>query len=353
MKRQVLFFGMFDPAYGRNRVLQLGFERNGWEVAECRVNPREQRGLKKYLHLARLGWAQRGGGHDLVIVNFPGQSVVWLARLLFGKKIVFDAFLSLFDSNVFDRKVYGSNSLRGRRDFFLDWLSCRLASRVLLETNAHIEYFVNTFGLPREKFIRIWISADDTAFHHLEAQEEQVFTVHFHGTFIPLQGISYIVEAAALLGGEDIRFRLIGAGQEHDAIQRLVRELHLEHMIEFTGKIPVNEIPSYMARAQIVLGIFGDTQKARRVIPNKVYEAMAMGKAIITADTPAVRELGGASDALSLVPVADPTALAVAIRALKERPELRQDFGRVALALFDSSLRPEHLVRDLLTALRF
>ena len=87
--KKVLFFGIFDPKYGRTRVLQLGFERNGYQVVECRVNPREHRGLRKYVILARLGLAARKEPHDLVLVNFPGHSVVWLARLLFGKKIIF------------------------------------------------------------------------------------------------------------------------------------------------------------------------------------------------------------------------------------------------------------------------
>ena len=45
---KVLFFGIYDPKYARNRVLREGFERNGWTVTEVRVDPREYRGLSKY-----------------------------------------------------------------------------------------------------------------------------------------------------------------------------------------------------------------------------------------------------------------------------------------------------------------
>ncbi len=350
--KTVLFFGIFDPKYARNRVLTTGFERNGWKVAECRIDPRATRGMRKYLALARLGLAARKEPHDLVIVCFPGQSVVWLARLLFGKHIVFDAFLSLYDSNVFDRKVYGPKSLRAQKDRMLDTWSCRLAWKVLLDTNEHIGYFVKTFGIPRGKFFRVWISADDTVFMPRAAAGEEEFTVHFHGTFIPLQGISYIIDAANQLRHEGLRFRIIGSGQETPLIEEQVKKLGLESIIERTGKLPIAEVARHMESAQIVLGIFGDTEKTKRVIPNKVYEAMAMGKAIITADTQAIRELPSAPSALVLVPVADARALADAIRGLKADDARREALGRSAYELYDRECRPEKIVSALISELR-
>jgi glycosyltransferase involved in cell wall biosynthesis len=346
--KKILFFGIYDPAYARTRVLKNGFERNGWQVDECRADPRVYRGGRKFLRLWRLGRQAKKEKYDLVLVCFPGQSVVWLARILFGRAIIFDAFLSLYDSNVFDRKIYGPFSLRGIKDKLLDTWSCRFARKVLLETNQHIEYFVKTFGTPREKFARIWISADDTTFSPRSLVEPEKFTVHFHGTFIPLQGISYIVKAADILRTEDIQFHLVGSGQEYESIRKKVYDLGLENMIEFTGKVPVEKIPGCMAAAHIVLGIFGDTEKTNRVIPNKVYEAMAMGKAIITADTPAVAELEGTKSALALVPVANGQAIANAILDLKNNPAKRAQLGKAARALFEKELLPEHMVAELL-----
>jgi glycosyltransferase involved in cell wall biosynthesis len=52
------------------------------------------------------------------------------------------------------------------------------------------------------------------------------------------------------------------------------------------------------------------------VIPNKAYQALACGRALITGDTPAARELlRDGVDAL-LVPPGDPRALAHAVRRL-------------------------------------
>jgi glycosyltransferase involved in cell wall biosynthesis len=79
-----------------------------------------------------------------------------------------------------------------------------------------------------------------------------------------------------------------------------------------------------MACADIVLGIFGVTPKACMVIPNKVYQALAVGRAVITADTAAVRELFTNGEDLLMVPPGDAAALARAIERLGSDPLLRR-----------------------------
>jgi glycosyltransferase involved in cell wall biosynthesis len=349
--KTILFFGIYDRTYARTVVLRNGFERNGWRVEECHLDARANKGLSKYWKLARMGLRARREKHDLVLVGFPGHTVVWLARLLFGPKIIFDAFLSIYDANVFDRKIYSKNSWRAKKDRLLDLWSCKLAERVLLDTNAHIDFFVKTFGIPREKFLRVLIGADDTVFTPSHAQEDSIFTIHFHGTFIPVQGVDYIVEAARLLRDTDVRFRIIGSGQEAVRVDRMIQEYNFGNVIERISKIPVTQVPGYLARAHVTLGLLGDRERIQRAIPNKVYEAMAMGKATITADTIAIRELPDVEQALVLVPPADPRALADAILVLRSNRERRLALGKAARELFEKECLPEKVVADLLVAL--
>ena len=44
-------------------------------------------------------------------------------------------------------------------------------------------------------------------------------------------------------------------------------------------------------QADICLGIFGNNLKAQLVIPNKIYEAIACGKLVVTANQPAIDEI--------------------------------------------------------------
>lgn len=102
--------------------------------------------------------------------------------------------------------------------------------------------------------------------------------------------------------------------------------------------------------ADICLGIFGDTDKARRVVPHKVFEALAMGKPIITMDTPAARELL-VHDETSLLVSNNPTALATAILDLARDPLKRVRLGAAARALFESRLQPADVVAPLIRAI--
>jgi glycosyltransferase involved in cell wall biosynthesis len=153
-----------------------------------------------------------------------------------------------------------------------------------------------------------------------------MFKILFFGTYVPLHGASYIVKAAQLLEHElGIHFMFIGNGQDRQKIHNLVRSLELKN-IAFKAMLEPVHLKQEIAGAYVCLGIFGNTPKTPLVIPNKVFEALAMGKAVITADTPAIRELFG-EDELMLVPAADPEALADAIKKLKNDPTLR---GRIA-----------------------
>lgn len=350
MKR-VLFFGIFDPDYARSRILREGFEASGYEVVLCRVDPRTHRGVRKYVALWQQGKAFQYESFDHVLVLFPGHTVVWLARLLFGKHIIFDAFVSLFDSNVHDRHRYGARSIRAWRDRFLDRTSCALAETVLVDTQAHKQYFVEHVGVPETKVLVVPVGASRAWFDAavpLPGDHTPVI-VGFYGSYIPLHGVETIVRAAALLAHEPVHFELIGDGQEYGHVQEVVRELGVAN-ITFVPRVSREALIEEMGSADICLGIFGDTEKAQRVVPNKVYECAALGKPIITADTPGVRETFGEEE-LVLVPSGSPEALADAIRGLAADPALRQRIGAAAHARMLERYTPGRIVQNLVAQL--
>jgi glycosyltransferase involved in cell wall biosynthesis len=80
--------------------------------------------------------------------------------------------------------------------------------------------------------------------------------------------------------------------------------------------VEYERLPGEIRAAGCALGIFGTTPKALRVIPNKAFQALACGAPLITADTPAARELLTNEQDAMLVPPGDPAALANAIRRL-------------------------------------
>jgi glycosyltransferase involved in cell wall biosynthesis len=269
-----------------------------------------------------------------MVVGFPGQEAMLLARFLTLKPIIFDAFTSHYEGYILDRKYFSKNSLRSRYYRFLDRWSCRLADLVLLDTQAHINFFVEEFKLPLEKFRRIFIGTDAEDFiPSLCNYSRDKTKVLFFGTFIPLQGVEFILEAAKLLELDPIDFEIIGEGQEKNKALILARQLNLKNVV-FTDMLAIDELRQKIAEADICLGIFGSTSKTQVVIPNKVYEAIALKKPVITADTPAVRELFDEND-LRLIQTADPNAITEAIRDLRKDPIRAEQMAAKAYVKFN------------------
>jgi glycosyltransferase involved in cell wall biosynthesis len=97
--------------------------------------------------------------------------------------------------------------------------------------------------------------------------------------------------------------------------------------------------------------VLGATAKAARVVPNKVYDALAAGRPTVTADSAAAREALVDGEAALLVPPGSPEALVAALRRLRDRDE-RLRLGRGALAAYRERFTPEVIGRLLADELR-
>jgi len=336
----VLYFGSFDPEYPRNRVFIKGLRENGVEVYECRD---DSPGFKKFFNLYKKHKAFENK-YDVMIVGFLGHILVPFAKLISWKPVIFDAFISLYDSNVQDRKITPRYGIRALYYRFLDWFSMCLADLVLFDTNEHIKYVSREFKIPLNKFRRVFVGTDTAFFYPRESRDDSAFTVHFHGSFIPLQGVECIMKAAKLLEKENIQFNILGKGQTYPKVRKLAADLNLKN-VNFVNRVEYAKLPEYINQGDICLGIFGETAKAARVIPNKVYEYAAMKKPIITADTPAIRELFNATDML-LVSF-NPEDLASGVIKLKNDRKLRESLAENAHNTFNRFARPEVLGREL------
>lgn len=228
----------------------------------------------------------------------------------------------------------------------IDRLACHFAEKILLDTDQHIDYYVGEYGLDRSKFLKLSASADDTVFFPRAEISGQDFLVHFHGEFQKLHGIDYILEAASLL--PDIKFRIVGKGREFISSRDKILTEGL-HNIEFYSAVSYERLAELMSEASVCLGIFGKTQKAGMVIPHKVYEALAMGKPVITADTPAARDFLENGKTAVLCPPGDPQALAAEIQRLKDDRFLRHTLGVNGRKLFQDKCLPEILGKKLIS----
>jgi len=334
----VLYFGTYTSNYPRNRNIIKGLQKNGVEVIECSIRAKP-RFVPNFLEICLRLIKKYQSNYDAMIVGFPGHSDIPLAKLLTKankKPLIFDAFLSLYDSAVFDRKVIKEGSLKSKYYYYQDKFTCFLSDIVLLDTNEHINYFHKEFGINKDKFRRVFVGTDEDIFYPREnTKGDDSFIITFHGKFIPLHGIQYIVGAAKLLENcRDIRFEILGSGQTYNSIINLANKLRTSNII-FREKVKYEELPNFIKRGDVCLGIFGDTAKAKRVIPNKVFEILAMRKPLITGDSPAIKEASivDRKNAL-LVELGGSKAIANAILELKEDKNLRNHIAKRGYRLF-------------------
>lgn len=342
MNLRVCYFGKYNPAYPRNQILRKGLALNGVTIVECRVA--EGTRIREAIPSLVRQYVQMRFLFDIVIVPEINQVLVplaWLLTRLTGKKLVFDPLFSVYDAMVCDRGLIAPGSLRARQYHLIDRLALRLPHLVLCDTREHATYFAQEFDVSPAKMRVLPVGADDELFQPGEVQrDDDAFLVTFFGSYIPLHGVQYIVAAVSLLRDQpDIRFEFVGSGQTFQEIRRLANSLKVER-ISFIERVPLPNLPYWVARSDLCLGIFGDTAKAQRVIPHKVYQAIAMAQPVLTGKSPAVSELFRDGEHLVTCPMADPVALAEAIRQMKRDEDLRNSVAAGGYSLFQERLTP-------------
>ncbi len=336
---KICFFGIFNPAYSRNSVLIHGLEENGCEVVLCRVDPKIHKGLAKYSSLIRQFRKIKNEKFDHVIVAFPGHSVVWLACLLFGrKKVIFDPFVSLYNSEVEDRRKVRSFSLRALYYWFLDWYSLHLPSTLLIDTETHLDFMRKKFFVRKDKWVVVYVGSDDRIVYPMpKITESEKIVVSFHGTSIPLQGIPIIIEAARLLENEkNIEFHFYGIMGAPTVNTK------------FFGRYEFQDLREILREVDIVLGIFGTSEKTGNVIPNKVYEGLAAKKAIITSSSKAISEIFINQEHMLLCENGSPLDLSAKILELAHNSVLRAHIAESGFNYYQQFLRPKALVEKML-----
>ena len=364
----VLMCGTFDPMFGRNRqILRLMESQNVvvtvknyslWstnKVADVRQG-RIQRILRATIVYTQMSLAVLGQTldprrrPDVVLVPHPCQFDAVIAGVIcriVRVPMVIDYFVSLHETVVEDRKIVSSTSLTAKLLHVVDTLSARLATLVLADTPEDISAFARETSTSVSKWKTVWVGADPDIYKPIVHSLPSEKVILFYGTYIPLQGVEYIVRASLLLPKE-YQVQLLGDGQERPRIEKMIRELGSS--IELLDSVPESELPRKIAEATLCLGIFGTGAKSSRVIPNKVFQCMAMGKAIVTADTPAIRNhLHGA---VETVRAGDPQELAVAIRTLLENDERRMALEIKSRKLFFEKFEDSQIAPLLIEALR-
>lgn len=341
---RVCYFGTYRANYTRNQILIAGLKAQKnvlltechaalWHSIEDRVEqasggwlrPRFWgRVLSTYWRLFRAH--SKTGTYDVMLIGYPGQFDSYLGRLLSwwrGKPMALDILMSLH-LVAEERGLTEKSPMSGRLIFLLEKGGLKLPDLLLSENSAYEGYYCQKYHLSPAKFQRVPHGADERVFHPRQVSAEgDTFRVTYHGTYLPSHGLDAIIGAAVLLRSRrDIHFHFFGNGPDKARIQQIAGGEELSN-VTFHGFVSQDELLDNLARSHICLGVFGETKQSHFTIQNKVWEGLAMGRAVISGDSQVVRESLQDRQQIYLVERLNPQALADGIIELQENPELR------------------------------
>jgi glycosyltransferase involved in cell wall biosynthesis len=333
---RILYFGTYDRDYPRNAQVISSLRRAGVDVVERHVGVWEGRrdswragaAAAARLAAAELRLLRRlpAESFDALIVGCPGHLDLPAARRVArGRPLVFNPLVSLADTFVADRGRFRPGSPAARALAAIDRSALRAADLVVADTGANADYLARLAGLPRQRLEVCFVGAEERVFRPGWSAREH-FTCLFIGKLIPLHGLQTILQAARAAPG--LGFRIIGSGQ----LERLVHDRPAN--VDWLPWVDYDRLPDELHRAGCALGIFGTSDKAMRVIPNKAFQALACGTPLVTADTPAARELLVHEQSALLVRPGDSEALAAAITRIAADGELAHKLSEHGLATY-------------------
>jgi glycosyltransferase involved in cell wall biosynthesis len=276
------------------------------------------------------------GSYEIVFVGFYGFFLVPLVRIFYRRRLIFDAFVSTYDTlDSEDSKfkqlgplgpvaqlLFGRRGLLPSTGKWIDRLACRLADETWIDTEAHRQYFIQTLGIPGEKITVKYVGADDifknASSLKPDPSSRDKFRVFYYGTGLKIHGIDVILTACKILEKHpEIEFLFGGPIQQRHG--SLLAELDLKNAV-FEEWIPYEDLPEKIAGSDLCLGgHFSDIDKANRVIAGKTFQFLAVGIPTIVGDNVANRELerfdnwGEIQDLITFCPVNDPSRLAAKI----------------------------------------
>ena len=161
----------------------------------------------------------------------------------------------------------------------------------------------------------------------------QEIVAGFVGTFGPWHGVLTLAEAIALMpANSGVRFLLVGAGRFRDEVERIIRGAGKENSVIFTGHLEHERVPALLDACDILLSPHVPLEDGSEFFgsPTKLFEYMAMGKAIVASRLGQIGEVLTDDESAILIEPGNARQLTDAILGLSESADLRQRLGVAA-----------------------
>lgn len=196
-------------------------------------------------------------------------------------------------------------------------------------------------GVPAEKINILPNGVHSDRFKPIDKNQEMLDSLNLHdcivigfvGSFVDYEGIDILLKAIQICRGKNhhkFHLLMVGDGAYYNEAVALSNDLAISDVVTFTGRIPHDDVEKYYSVIDICPLPRKGLPVCEMVSPLKPFEAMAMGKVVVSSDVAALAEIIDDGVTGLLHKKDDPEDLASKISLLIEDHELRDRLGKSA-----------------------
>lgn len=236
----------------------------------------------------KLTWLSLRRRYQVVEVDNMPDFLVFTALIpkLMGAKVIIQ-ILDHSPEVFMDGFGVGSKHPVVRTLRILEKASAGWSDHVIVTQDTSLE-LLKRLGIPQAKMsVLLNVPDEDIFTSGAPVSGNGHFRLMTHGSIVDRYGLSTLIKAVPLLKETipDLQVEIVGDGESRQRLEALAKSLGVGETVRFTGRIPMDEVPAHIARADV--GVVVIPWGNNPAVPNKLFEYAALGKpAIVTSIAP-------------------------------------------------------------------
>lgn len=233
------------------------------------------------------------------------------------------------NQNIFWRSLLG----------YLEKMLIKYINGIVTVSSQVRDYYVNLEGNPDLLTKVIYDGVDIDIFNPdapmakemQELKEKGKIIIGYSGNFKSYQGVDFLLRAA-IESPDDFIYTLVGKGE--GGIKEKIAKYGLQNKVFLLGRKPHNEVPNYLSGMDIVVVPRPSNSITEHALPLKIFEYMAMAKAVVSTDVGGAKEMIKDKETGILIPAENISEnLVKSFILLRSDPELKKKIETNALNL--------------------
>ena len=220
-----------------------------------------------------------------VVVGFSVPTSGWQALAVCKKLSIPFVFRALDVSHLIRKSVFSPLILNAEKFIY------RNSSAVSANNPAMADYCRTMGAVATKTFVDLppidlshfanGLSRRDQVRSKLGISKESKVILYM-GSFFYFSGLPQLVDEFARSATDNTVLVLVGGGEQDQELRQQVATLGLTKKVLFTGFVGFNELPSYLAAADVAVNPMQSSLVSNAAFPNKVIQYLATGLAVAT-----------------------------------------------------------------------